>query len=918
MMNNAISMASNLIDFAKQQKDKMGSWDKVRSDEETLHFIDKYMDIQLTESQWMEIIDDAEKYEASQIDFIQRMEHQSIIDPSATLAVRYKPHGYWEEYYRTLCEKYSIKSAQEIRSSCDHIMRHLFFNDSQSTNNSPIKGAVFGSVQSGKTANMEGIIALGADQGFNMFVILSGNITSLRDQTVKRLSNDFNQTHTLNFIDVNTYKSGTNIINPRQVNVIVCLKTPGSLKKLHSVITRDEAVRRQLQVIVMDDEGDLATPDGSRKSSQERATINKLIMNVVNCCSLTKNVPFQKTYKSMNYISYTATPFAVLLNESTPESLYPKDFIISLPTSDRYLGPCQIFGCENIDCQFPGLSIINSEVIEEDFYPFEKGECDDICDPLLDSLCWFLCCVATLRLNKWKKPVSMLINTNCKTNQHNNVGKNLLNYLKNNIEWIEDRCEIVYREQTEKFTMEDFDRCYPGYYGEDHDKHKTEIIQYPRYDSIKEIIHDILIKGPLQIPMIDENVEFTDRIHICIEDSSDGVLEDTPYNVHTRLIYPTEFCDVYAPAFIAIGGNALSRGFTLEGLVSTFFIRPVTQADTLMQMGRWFGYRDCYELLPRVWMSEECCRDFEFLSELDADLRTEIMNSNRLKEKPSETAIRMLSVPKTIRLRRLTSSNKSKAMINASISYTGKRQEFARFINEPGLFKHNMEMTKAFLSKISSQPHVIKDSSEGKNWGNVIRWRNVSMNDVYHSFFEQFRTGITDDDGYKDLGLFLNWIDTVSDKSVFDSWTVVLAGSEKGELFILDEETKIGKIVRGKEDNSKNPNHIHIKTLWSKADYFRDIFPEELSGDQKLLYEIRQGDFSYEKRMRERFVAGKEKVPSLFIYCIDGDAEARGEHKKNLDLDEDIIAFFVDIPCVKFPGDSDRVKIQLTQTMEDD
>lgn len=922
MVNYQIDIPPDLIDFASKQKDKVGSWDKLRADcQETLLFLDKYMDKQVTEEEWLEIIDKAEEYEKSQIEFERCLEDQSISDPDIRLMIKRVRNGYWDEYYRTLCDKFSIKSAQEIRSSCECILKRLSYNEEPSAKYEPVKGAVFGSVQSGKTANMEGLIAMGADHGFNMFVILSGNITSLRDQTVMRLKSDFSKAHTLNFIDVNTYRSGTNVISPDQKNVIVCLKTPGSLKKLHAIITKNESVRRQLHVIVMDDEGDLATPNGNRKSSKERATINKTIMNIVNCCSMSKSEPFHIPYRSMNYISYTATPFAVLLNESTPESLYPKDFIISLPTSDRYFGPCQIFGCENIDCQYPGMSIINSNVYEKDFYPFEEGECDEICGPFLDSLCWFLCCVAILRLNKWEKPVSMLINTNSRKNQHNNVGKNLLNYIKENADEIEDHCEVVYWEQTKRFTLEDLESSYPHYYGDDYQKHKSSIIQYPRYNEIRDIVHDLLLRGPLQIPLVDESVEYTGGIHICIEDSSEGVLEDTPYNVHTRLMYPNEFSGIYAPAFIAIGGNALSRGFTLEGLVSTFFIRPVTQADTLMQMGRWFGYRDGYELLPRVWMSEECCDDFEFLSELDADLRSEIRNSNRLHEKPSDTAIRMLAIPKAIRLSRLTSANKSKGMIDATVSYTGKRQEFARFIDEPGLFKGNLDMTRAFLTNLTSNPSVIKDDSRGKNWGNVVRWRNVSMSDVYHGFFEKFRTGIVDGSGRKDLQLFLEWLDLVSGKSVLDSWTVVLAGSEKGEPFVLDKDTSVGKIVRGKERKVRSPDHVVIKTLWNKADYFRDIFPEELNNDQGLIDGIRNGNFFGYMRDEERRIAGKENVPSLFIYCIDGNGDARSANKDNLNLGEgnDVIAFFIDIPCVKFPGDADRVKIQLqNQILEDD
>lgn len=79
-----------------------------------------------------------------------------------------------------------------------------------------------------------------------------------------------------------------------------------------------------------------------------------------------------------------------------------------------------------------------------------------------------------------------------------------------------------------------------------------------------------------------------------------------------------------APAFIVIGGATLSRGLTIEGLISTFFLRSVGQADTLMQMGRWFGYRKKYELLPRLWITDKTRQQFAFLATLDQELRDEI------------------------------------------------------------------------------------------------------------------------------------------------------------------------------------------------------------------------------------------------------------------------------------------------------
>ena len=71
---------------------------------------------------------------------------------------------------------------------------------------------------------------------------------------------------------------------------------------------------------------------------------------------------------------------------------------------------------------------------------------------------------------------------------------------------------------------------------------------------------------------------------------------------------------------IAVGGNTLSRGLTLEGLVSSLFVRAVSAYDTLLQMGRWFGYRNHYADLPRIWMTDELSEWFSHLATVEAEI----------------------------------------------------------------------------------------------------------------------------------------------------------------------------------------------------------------------------------------------------------------------------------------------------------
>jgi hypothetical protein len=123
----------------------------------------------------------------------------------------------------------------------------------------------------------------------------------------------------------------------------------------------------------------------------------------------------------MNYIGYTATPYANVLNESGKNSLYPRNFITSLKVSKEYFGPQQIFGIEGGD--YDGLNIVrvidSGDLLE--LHDLHDGETDLIPESLEDAICWFFCCVSTMRLWGYKKPISMLVHTSQKTAHHKTV-----------------------------------------------------------------------------------------------------------------------------------------------------------------------------------------------------------------------------------------------------------------------------------------------------------------------------------------------------------------------------------------------------------------------------------------------------------------------------------------------------------------
>ena len=139
----------------------------------------------------------------------------------------------------------------------------------------------------------------------------------------------------------------------------VCLKNAGRLKKLIDWIHADKASHDMMKILVIDDEADQASISNTAtewtQAVKERKGINKLIVNLVEDRHH-KEDQTKGSALAMNYVIYTATPYANFLNETREDSLYPRNFIWTLKTSSEYIGPNQIFGIPDPD-RSDGLDI---------------------------------------------------------------------------------------------------------------------------------------------------------------------------------------------------------------------------------------------------------------------------------------------------------------------------------------------------------------------------------------------------------------------------------------------------------------------------------------------------------------------------------------------------------------------------------
>lgn len=829
----------------------------------------------------------------------------------------------WQLYRKHLKEDmgFSEHSLTQIETSCFRILKRM---SSDTIQTGPIKGLVIGNVQSGKTANMAGLMAMAADNGWNMFIILSGTIENLRRQTETRLSNDLNSGEgnliwqALNRDDLKK-KANASSGQTRHLQLgdrskwryfAVCLKNKKRLENLIKWLQADPNSQKNLRILVIDDEADQAsinTGDVAQGDADRRA-INKLIVSLVEGKNY-KAQPCESFYRAMNYVCYTATPYANFLNENFPDSLYPKDFLIALQPSLQYFGPTQIFGADDEHLS-DGMNIIRTveripktQKQEGDVDEYDQikmihdGEAEDPPESLWDSLVWFLCSVSAMRFIGHKKPISMLVHTSTKQTHHDNFANLIRKMLTSTSRSaLMARCEQVYARETAAFGKEELRIAYPEY-----ERSQESIPDYPTFDEIKPGIELILNTGVTAIPMNEEHDEmhYHAGIHLCIDNCANNGVNDE--NMVVRLVYPEENNGVYptpAPAFIVVGGSTLSRGLTIEGLVSTYFPRNVHQADSLMQMGRWFGYRRNYELFPRLWMLDETKEQFEFMTQLDIELREELKLFHLMGKKPLEYGPRVKNTPKASFLR-ITAKNRMQMATEVDFDFSGVRTETITFPNIEDDLKNNLSVTEAFVRGLP-QPVPAYDD-RGYVWYDVD-FAKIKTDLLSRCVFA------TEGKVFNQLETFLKWIDQVTEDGALNKWNIAVAGgivdAAAPDAWVISESVSVKKIRRNNKYSNNNPDLLVVGAVRDPKDLIVDVDIEKLRETSPDVYaRIRQKDYVINNHYLIRKECGFEKNPLLIIYLIDKTSEPKPvtdpnktPTRKKLGAKEDVVAFSITIP----------------------
>ncbi|TLS68326.1 hypothetical protein FEF65_04880 [Mariprofundus erugo] len=567
-----------------------------------------------------------------------------------------------------------------------------------------LRGLVMGDVQSGKTANYTGLIAKAADAGYKVIILLTGMIEDLRKQTQARLDEGFvgrnsndvlsrNMSTTaigagkfrkktasvLTSVDADFLTSNLralggvpleNVIAAEPI-LFVLKKNKSTLENLSQWLGREELKHGQNNLpwpmLLLDDEADNASVN-TKKEGQDPATINKLIKDILS------------KFSRASYVAYTATPFAnVFINPEDSSDLFPSDFIYSLNTPSNYIGAGSIFldDGEHSD----QLKVIDDA---EEYFPYGHKmhlPVEAIPESLKDAIrVFFLSCAMRDLLKEKLKHRSMLVNVSL----FNDVQSKLASK-------VQGFCWEL-KEEIKQYLLS-------ASWESHQELRKLRDLWFEEYDGLRfgwDDIRRVLHEAVASIDVIVVNQKATD----------DQKLNYAHYDNTQK-----------GRRVIAIGGLTLSRGLTLEGLCVSYFYRNSKAYDTLLQMGRWFGYRPGYADLFRIWMDSEAQGWYAHIAGAVNKLRSDFrrMSANRLP--PASFGMRVQSHTDALIVTALNKMRNS-TQVEYSVSFSSLGTETAYIPNSKVLHDQNMECISKLLALESPPEKSDKKTS--------YLWRGIS------------------------------------------------------------------------------------------------------------------------------------------------------------------------------------------------
>jgi hypothetical protein len=657
------------------------------------------------------------------------------------------------------------------------------------------RGLVLGYVQSGKTANFTALIAKAADAGYRLIIVLAGIHDELRQQTQIRIDKELTGYNPLKldskfvswsaFEEKNRWKNITTagwidenengefnihrvhpfkdeLLSKERPAIAIVKKNVKILKKIVKWI-KDAPIefRNTIPLLVIDDEADQASVDGNaNKSDTDPTKTNSSIREILNL------------FKRKSYVGYTATPFANVFIDRTSnhseygEDLFPRNFIYALPEPEGYFGTRKIFSDE-LDKYF--VVNIKSPLIEKKEILTNNNVTDDLFNAVYD----FLIGIA-LRILRGDSnaPMSMMINLDHRVAKMNTCSEVVKEFVQN----------IT---QFKKFNSDELIDKYIERSKKLNSYLDTQNAYFPN-EQIKNTVIEFLNSNTLKV--------------ITLNSSKDDKLD---------------YANNPSMKVIAIGGNKLSRGLTLEGLMITYYLREAKQYDTSLQMGRWFGYREKYEDLVRIYTSKSLWQQFKDLSIVELEFRKDIEEMNISDSTPNEFAIGVKHILGLLP----TAKNKLGASIFEE-SLGAKQVSMTKLpLDYPEKIDANYKVFENFIKYNEEKFSRFNDSDNPTLLG-----KEIAINDVL-KFIQSFEYAQGKNKQFLDIdkNKLSDYIN--NNKESLSYWNVAIPSLSESpdNLVISVGKFKIKAIHRSRMNNFSDNGNYNIKGLSDKKDRRIDL-----------------------------------------------------------------------------------------------
>lgn len=782
-------------------------------------------------------------------------------------------NGFWGSYRQYLEEEknFAPDVVNKLDRLTDSILDNLFDPNEKIKVNK--KGLVVGQVQSGKTANYTGLICKAADAGFGLIIVMAGIHNNLRSQTQLRVDESFlgfDTQHTRAFnqqsIKIGVGKPGfgkTNVahsltsslekgdftqgaanalglnFDTKEPIVAIIKKNPHVLRRIYQWLaaqadgdTELGKVIRNKSLLLIDDEADNASINISN-DPEKQSSINGWITQILNLFG--KNA----------YVGYTATPFANIFIPLDDQNLFPRNFIKNIPAPTNYIGPEKVFGfspLEEDESSDSVLPIVNRINDYSGFVPDRHKKDDQKPSSLPESLKRAIrCFIITCAIRRLRGQTSV----------HNSM----LIHVSRFVLWQDHIAELVFNQFT--YYRRGIDQNDLVILNELKSTFEQDEIGYKSYVSVSQQILDSELKNldsQIQVHSWNEVLKHLNDAASRIEVKSihGGSGEALDYFDHKNGL-----------SVIAVGGNKLSRGLTLEGLSVSYYLRASKMYDTLMQMGRWFGYRGGYVDLCRLFTSRELNEWFCHITLASEELLEEFdYMSDIAGSTPEQYALKIRTSPDGLMI---SAINKMRNAITVQISWAGRLVESYEFKKDISVIDNNLNNTQKFISGLPAN-FVPKP--------NAFVWYDIPAEQVIN-FFE----GIQSVENLKkaEPRKLIQFITTQLRNGELTDWRIALMAKPNAKnnsnFVVSGDSVSIGQWKRTEDDKNSSEQLYYLRKshIISPSDEFIDFTNEEYKRAMTLTNQQRkkEGEAMYPNGQIVRNELRDPKKPLLLIYLLD-------------------------------------------------